>query len=274
MSDKLKGWIKFHRKILADPIFDNEKLLKVWIWCLLKASHQKHDQMVGRQIVQLNIGQFVTGRYAAGDELKLAPTTAWDYIKILEKNNNIHIKSGNKFSVVTVINWGLYQFQDENYDSKCDNKTTAIQQQTDTNNNVKKAKNVKNNIYYMLEDYTENTMLREALNNFYEMRQAMNAHLTVKSTSLLLKSLDSLADTDVAKIKIIEQSVLNNWKTFYPLKSVYNNNKHKSVAKNNKFNNFIQHEHTPGAYEEFAEKKREEKYKEIDNRSSTKNNYV
>ena len=52
-------WIKLYRKILKSPIWENEKALKVWIWCLVKATHIERIQLVGQQKVLLEKGQFV-----------------------------------------------------------------------------------------------------------------------------------------------------------------------------------------------------------------------
>ena len=49
----MEGWIKLHRKLLTSNVFDNEKLLKVWIWCLMKATHKNSDPIVGLKIVKL-----------------------------------------------------------------------------------------------------------------------------------------------------------------------------------------------------------------------------
>jgi|LFRM01.1.fsa_nt_gb hypothetical protein len=141
-----QGWIKLHRQLLNSHVFQNEKLLKIWVWCLLKASHTERTQVVGRQKVELKEGQFVTGRHAAAAELAMAPSTAWDYLKLLESENCINIKSNNKFSVVTIVNWGFYQSQDEKSDSKSDNKSTANEQQMDTIKNVNNDKKNKDDI--------------------------------------------------------------------------------------------------------------------------------
>ena len=39
----MAGWIKLHRKTLDSKVFQNEKLLKTFVWCLLKASHKEYD---------------------------------------------------------------------------------------------------------------------------------------------------------------------------------------------------------------------------------------
>ncbi|HYD92501.1 MAG TPA: hypothetical protein VEA37_13575 [Flavobacterium sp.] len=132
-------------------MFQNEKLLKVWVWCLLKATHTEHEQAVGFQKVTLQPGQFVTGRYEAATELNMKPSTVWRYLNMLKVNNSVDIKSNTKFSVVTVVNWGFYQSECEKLDSEVDtnvdNKWTASGQQVDTNKNVKNDKNVKKIIY-------------------------------------------------------------------------------------------------------------------------------
>ena len=39
-----------------------KKYIKTWIWCICKASHTEHEVVVGKQIVNLQPGQFVFGR--------------------------------------------------------------------------------------------------------------------------------------------------------------------------------------------------------------------
>lgn len=129
---------------MTSAVFDNEKLLKVWIYCLLKAAHTDHDQLVGKQLVHLKPGQFVFGRRVASEELRMKPSTVWDCMKLLEKMQNINIKSNNKFSVVTIEKWGEYQNKSESNQQQTDNKPTTNRQQPDTNNNVNNGNNENN----------------------------------------------------------------------------------------------------------------------------------
>jgi hypothetical protein len=153
----LVGWLKLHRKLLESEIFKNEKLLKTFIWCILKASHKEREQLVGHQKELLSPGQFVTGRKKAGLELGFSPSTAWSYLNLLKRNNNIDIKSNSKYSVITIINWDLYQSESEKADNKTDsnsdNKLTTNEQQTDTNKNVKNYKNNKDIYNRIFEHY-------------------------------------------------------------------------------------------------------------------------
>lgn len=85
-------WIKLYRKIMKSPIWENEKALKIWIWCLLKATHEEREQLVGQQVVELKKGQFVFGRKKAADELQMNENTIYRYIKLLEKIRNDNSK--------------------------------------------------------------------------------------------------------------------------------------------------------------------------------------
>ncbi|SFI95060.1 phage conserved hypothetical protein, C-terminal domain-containing protein [Terrisporobacter glycolicus] len=147
-----QGYIKLYRTLIDSDIFKNEKLFKVFIWCLLKATHKERDQVIGRKTIRLKEGQFIFGRLKASSELNMAPSTVWDYMKLLEKHKNINIKSNNKYSIVTIENWSIYQAKENITDNKsnnnADNKSTTNEQQMDTNKNVKNVKNVKNNNIY------------------------------------------------------------------------------------------------------------------------------
>ena len=86
------SWVKLYRKILQSPIFENEKALKVWVWCLCKATHKEREQLVGKQLIKLEKGQFVTGRKKASEELKMKERTVYDYFKLLEQLSMIRYK--------------------------------------------------------------------------------------------------------------------------------------------------------------------------------------
>lgn len=129
-----QGWIKLHRKLQDNVVFDNEKALKVWIWCLLKATHTEIDCLIGRQKVHLKRGQFIFGRKIGAEKLKFKPSTVGYWISFLKANGYIDIQSTNKYSIITIQNWNRYQ----RVNSQTNNRRTTDGQQTDTYKNVLK----------------------------------------------------------------------------------------------------------------------------------------
>lgn len=123
--------------MLESPIFTSEKGLKVWMWCLLRASWKDREVYFGRSLSKLKAGQFIFGRSSAAEELNLPASTIWSWMKILESDSFIDIKSTTKFSLISVKNWDKYQVDD----SEVDNKRKTNEKQTDTNKNSKNSNN-------------------------------------------------------------------------------------------------------------------------------------
>jgi hypothetical protein len=123
----LDGWVKLHRALLDGTVFRNPSVLKVWIWCLLKATHEEFTDVIGKQKVTLQPGQFIFGRFKAGDELGMNPRTVYDHMLWLAKNESINIKPNNKFTLVTIVNWEFYQSDNEDSNIKSNNNPTTNQ---------------------------------------------------------------------------------------------------------------------------------------------------
>lgn len=178
------GWIKLHRKIRDNAIFNDPYLFRLWIICLTEATYKKREQVIGKQVVTLEPGQFVTGRSKleqlfkkglTGDQ-QISAISLWRWMQNLKNAGFIDIKSNNKFSVISIENWALYQQEqqvdEQQNDQQMNNKRTTDEQQTNTNKKVKKEKNNKDSrpkrvrIYdessepYILAKYLRDRILR------------------------------------------------------------------------------------------------------------------
>jgi hypothetical protein len=123
------------RSFLESKQFENALLCKIWLWCLLKATTKPYKAIIGRQEVDLKPGQFIFGRKKAAEKLNMSESTVWFYMKWLEDDRSIDIKSNNKFSVISILNWDKFQ---QILDSLLNNKKTTKRQQKDTYEKDKK----------------------------------------------------------------------------------------------------------------------------------------
>ncbi|WP_248565498.1 hypothetical protein [Paenibacillus sp. L3-i20] len=120
------------------------ELLRLWLICLTEASHTERNQMIGKQIVQLQPGQFVTGRFDLHDmynaglkcDQKKSAKTIWRWLETLQRGDFLTIQSTTKFSVVTICNWDLYQEHKSDNDQQITNKRPSNDQQVTINKNV------------------------------------------------------------------------------------------------------------------------------------------
>ena len=104
-----RGYVRLWRKSLDKGWIKNHKLWAFWTYCLMKASYKEFDAIVGLQIVHLMPGQFIFGRKKAAKETGLTEQEIRTIIAFLKKCGNLTIKTTNKFSVITIINWSIYQ---------------------------------------------------------------------------------------------------------------------------------------------------------------------
>ena len=95
-----------------------------------------------------------------------------------------------------------------------------------------------------IKDYTDNEDLKEVLIDFIKMRKTIKSPVTDRALKGILNKLDQLANEDKTKIGILEQSIINSWKSVFPLKEQNKFSTNSSVSKNN---NNIQNSYKKGA---------------------------
>lgn len=89
----------------------------------------------------------------------------------------------------------------------------------------KKKKSAKADLDGMINSFTENEELREALKAFLDMRKSIKKPIqTEYAFKLALNKLKQLSDVDSIRIEIVNQSVEHNWRTFYTLQNSYRTN--------------------------------------------------
>ena len=138
-----RGYVKLWRKSLDGKLLKNHKMWVFWSWCLMKASHKKHKQIVGYQTIELNPGQFIFGRKAASKELNISEQSIKTILYHFTIEKKLTLKPTNKFTIITVVNWPLYQGENTATNQQLTSNQPATNQQLTTNKNGKKGKNGK-----------------------------------------------------------------------------------------------------------------------------------
>ncbi len=132
-----RGYVKVWRKIQDNDILKNHRYCAFFLWSLTKASHKRINIIVGCQPITLEPGQFVFGRRMAADELGMSEREIRTCLEIAKKADFLTIKTTNKYSIITIINWIIYQGSDDNERPA---KRPASDQQATTNKNDKNVK--------------------------------------------------------------------------------------------------------------------------------------
>lgn len=133
------GHIKLDRKILEWEWYKDANVSRVFIHLLLTANH-KDGRWKG---IELKRGQVVTGRLELSKGVRLSEMQIRYCLNKLKTTNEITIKVTNKFSIITICKYDVYQsFKNENNQQGNQQITQPVtnnyptsNQQVTTNNN-------------------------------------------------------------------------------------------------------------------------------------------
>jgi len=143
-----RGYVKLWRKSLDSGMLKKPELWVFWCWCLMKASHKPFNLTLGYQQICINAGSFVFGRSKAASALGLSEQVVRSCLNSLKSTSRLTIKSTNKFSIISIINWDSYQSQEKENNQQNNQQSNqqltsnqpAINQQLTTNKNVEEQK--------------------------------------------------------------------------------------------------------------------------------------
>lgn len=149
------GYIKLYRKVTNSFVWTNSDMFKLWILCLMKASHEDRKFLFNGQEVRLTSGQFVTGAHAIAKEYNegvssdkaIAWRTLWRWLKKFENEELLTIQSNARYSVITIKNWSDYQSGDKPLTSQrqSSDKPLTTYKNEKNDKNDKNEKNINNN---------------------------------------------------------------------------------------------------------------------------------
>jgi hypothetical protein len=135
-----RGHVKLWRKSMDSGLLQNSNVWTFWCWCLLKATWKEREMLVNFQVVKLFPGQFIFGRVSASHELKMSERSIRTCLDKLKNMGNLTIKTTNRYSVISIVNWGIYQGNRPSYDQQTDQPTTSRRPADDHKQEVKEVK--------------------------------------------------------------------------------------------------------------------------------------
>lgn len=150
--------------------YNDSKTLHLFIHLLINANHSD-QKWQGKMIKR---GQLITGRDKIKSLTGISEQSIRTCLQRLKDTKEVTIKTTNKYSIITILNYDLYQFseninQQDNHQSTINQPTTN--QQLTTNKNVKKKKNDKNVIPPTLEMILKYSKIR---NNSVDINKFFN----------------------------------------------------------------------------------------------------
>ncbi len=147
----MEGWIKLHRRLQDHWLWqEKRKFSKVeaWLDLLLRANHKENKILIGRNLVDVKSGQFITSTLKLAQAWGWGKTTVKQFLNLLESEKMITQNANAKYTLVTIENWGKYQGEEIKMRTLTERRENADGTLADTNKNEK-------NINYIITTTTE-----------------------------------------------------------------------------------------------------------------------
>jgi len=207
------SYIKLDRKIAEWEWFTDSNTLKLWIYLLVNAQYQDSSY----KGIEVKRGQLITGRKKLAEQLEMSEQQIRTCLDHLQATNEITIKPTNKYSLITIEKYGLYQGDDDGNNQQ--NNQQNVQRATNkqpTNNHNKRNKEIKN--IRNKEIYIYSGQFLSALDEFKKMRKTIKKPLTVEAEKRLINRLKSLSTSEEEQIQMLNNATDHCWLSVYALK--------------------------------------------------------
>ncbi|MFJ7941557.1 hypothetical protein ACIQYG_24210 [Peribacillus sp. NPDC096622] len=158
----MTGWVKVHRKLLDKPIWINStpEQKTILITLLMMVNHQERDWEWQGKPYRVAPGQVITSlesianKCGKGISLQNVRTA----VKRFEKFEFLTNKSTNRNRLITIVNWSLYQNNENELTSSLTRSQQAPNKQVTPNKNDKKIKNENEIKKFKSESYDEESV--------------------------------------------------------------------------------------------------------------------
>lgn len=140
------GWIKLHRKIIDNWIWDDPEKLRAWLDILLMVNHENKQIPFNGHIKVIHRGEKLTSLSKLAERWKWTRNRVSRFIDLLCEAEMVTADRTANGTLLTVVNYGIYQSQrytDEATNEAANEATSEATHEAQTRIN-KNYKNVKN----------------------------------------------------------------------------------------------------------------------------------
>ena len=145
----MDGWITIYRKIQEKSWYKDSEYVHVWLHLILNANYTNKKIWINSKEVEVKRGQLLTSRKSISDKTGVQQSKIYRVLKRLENEQQIKQQKTNKYTIITIVNYELYQKSEQQNERKVNTNRTTNEQQSEhniiNNNNIPTTNNNINN---------------------------------------------------------------------------------------------------------------------------------
>jgi len=143
------GWVKLHRSIKDNWVWKDKPFSKgqAWLDILMECNHKPGKVNIGLSVIPVERGQKLWSIKDMADQWGWSRKKVSSFLNVLEMDNMLHQKRTSKYTLLTIVNYDLYQSKDDEEEHQKNITGTSREHHGNTNKNVKNDKNINNKEY-------------------------------------------------------------------------------------------------------------------------------
>lgn len=181
-----RGYIRLWRKTLDSGLLRQPNVWILFSYCLLKATYKRRKVIHGGREILLEPGQFIFGRRVASEETGLTEREIRTALQSLINLKILTSKTTNRFSIITIVNWAIYQAPEDENDQQNDQQPTSNRPQTRIKEGKKKRtpEEFQGAFTSLLDRYPEHNLIEQVFQAIASTRKRNRIADTVKLSIL------------------------------------------------------------------------------------------
>ena len=148
----MSGWIKLHRQLNNHWIWDKPEYLKWWLDILMQANIEPKKVLIKNQLIEINRGEVVYSYETWANRWKINKSKVLRFLKMLEKDSMIVLKSETVTTRITICKYDTYQGERNDSETQLKRNWNASETQVKPTKELKELNNQIILNRYIIED--------------------------------------------------------------------------------------------------------------------------
>lgn len=200
-----QGWIKIHRKILDNFLWEDKPFSRgqAWIDLILLANHEDKTIIFSGNVVEIKRGQKMTSLRKLSDRWGWSRTKTKKFLEVLQNEKMLTYKSNSKNTVYSIVNYNNYQekqeYKNDTEMTQKNHRNDTEMTQKNTNKNDKNDKNDKN----ILNNLSNDKLFVPLIQKWNELPETVSKISTLKKDTQRYKMLSQRV-SEYGENKVLE----------------------------------------------------------------------
>jgi hypothetical protein len=136
----MSGWIKVHRQLQEHWVWSKPEYLKWWLDILMSANIEPKKVLIKGQLLEVNRGEVIYSYETWANRWKINKSKVLRFLKMLEKDSMIVLKSETVTTRLTICKYDAYQGERNDSETQVKRTRNASETQVKPTKEVKELK--------------------------------------------------------------------------------------------------------------------------------------